>query len=119
MKLKKKQDLKRKRCWRIRKKVNGTQDKPRLTLYISNQHIYAQCINDVQGKTICALSTSSNEVKDKKFRANVASASSLGEIFGQKAKSAGIEKAQFDRNGKQFHGAVKAFAEGVRKSINI
>ena len=119
MKLKKKQKLLQKRRWRIRKKVKGTAECPRLSLCISHQHIYAQCIDDVVGKTTVYLSTLSKDFKGKDCKPNVAGAAVLGKEFGQKAKTAGVNRVVFDRGGRRFHGAVKAFAEAARESITF
>ena len=116
MKLKEKQCLRQKRVWRIRKKVVGTSTKPRLCLHVSNKHIYAQAIDDEAGKTLFALSTLSKTLRESTLHANVASATALGKAFGEKAKTNGITTVIFDRNGRLYHGTVKAFAEAVREA---
>lgn len=119
MNLKKKKDTLTKRRWRIRKKIIGTDERPRLTVHFSNKHIYAQCINDAVGKTLCALSTLSKDFSQKTTSPNIATATALGKDFGVKVKAAGFEKVVFDRNGRRFHGAVKAFADAARESITF
>lgn len=119
MKLKDKIRLNNKRRARIRKKISGTSTTPRLSFHQSNKHLTAQCIDDVSSITLCSLTTLSKNIKQLSLKANLESAAKLGELFGEKAHSAGITKVVFDRNGKPFHGVVKAFAEGARKSLNF
>jgi len=119
MKLKKKKQLLQKRRWRVRKKVAGSSDRPRLSVHFSNKHVYAQCIDDAKGATLCFISTLSKELKDKKLRPNLEGATALGKEFGTKAKAAGIEKVVFDRGGRRYHGCVKAFADAARESITF
>jgi large subunit ribosomal protein L18 len=116
MKLDQKRNLRQKRVWRIRKKVRGTAERPRLCVHFSNKHINAQAIDDVTGKTVFSLTTMSKEIKDEKLTANRAGAEKLGELFGTKAKEAGIKAVVFDRNGRPYHGTVKTFAEAARKA---
>lgn len=117
MNLKRKLKVLAKRKYRVRKNISGTQEKPRLSVCFSNKHIYAQCINDDKGITICSLSTISKEFNQKNTSPNVATATALGKDFGVKAKTLGIEKVVFDRGSKRFHGAIKAFADAARESI--
>lgn len=114
MKLFEKQRLLQKRCYRIRKKVKGSSERPRLALCLTNKHIYAQCINDEEGKTLGYLSTLSKEVREQHLKPNLNGATALGKMFGEQAKSKGITKVVFDRAGKRYHGCVKAFADAVR-----
>lgn len=116
MKLQHKQQLVQKRRWHIRKRVQGTAERPRLSLRLSNKHIYAQCIDDLSGKTLVSLTSTSKEVRDAKLKANLAGASELGKRFGEKAKAAGISAVVFDRNGRRYHGTVQAFADAVREA---
>jgi large subunit ribosomal protein L18 len=116
MKLKKKQNLRQKRIWRIRKKVIGTAERPRLCVSFSNKHIYAQVINDVIGVTLVASTTLSNDLKDEKAACNLEGAKILGSAIATKAKAAGIESVVFDRHGKRYHGRVKAFADAAREA---
>ncbi|PWU05783.1 MAG: 50S ribosomal protein L18 [Verrucomicrobia bacterium] len=117
MNLRKKTVIITKRKNRVRKNISGTQEKPRLSVHFSHKHIYAQCINDDMGVTLCSLSTLSKDFKQKNSNPNVATATLLGKDFGLKAKAIGIEKAVFDRGSKRFHGAIKAFADAARESI--
>ena len=116
MRLDKKQKLLQKRRWRIRKKVVGTALRPRLSLKLTHQHIYAQCIDDEAGKTLVAVTTLSKKAaKDKSsIRPNVEGATQLGKTFGEKALKAGVQMLVFDRGGRRYHGTVKAFADAVR-----
>lgn len=114
MKLEKKQELKQKRRWRIRKKVQGTSGSPRLAVSFSNKHIYAQCIDDEAGKTIIFVSTLSKDLKGQNLKPNVTHSVDFGKHFAQKAKAAGINNIVFDRTGRRYHGCVKAFADAVR-----
>ncbi len=116
MKLEKKKELLQKRRWRIRKKVVGSAERPRLTVHFSNKHIYAQCIDDASGKTLVYLSTNGKDLIDQKLRPNIAGATKLGKVVGEKAKGAGIETVVFDRGGRLYHGCVKAFADAAREA---
>lgn len=112
----KKAELRQKRIWRTRKKVTGTGDRPRLCVHFSGKHIYAQAINDETGHTLLFVSTLDKELKSQKLAANKEGASSLAKAFAGKAKSAGISSVIFDRNGRRFHGTVKAFADAAREA---
>ena len=116
MKLAKKQELLQKRIWRIRSKVSGTAARPRLCVTFTNNHIYAQAIDDESGKTLFALSSLSKALRDEKLSSNKAGATRLGTLFGQQAKAAGIEAVVFDRHGRPYHGRVKEFAEAARQA---
>lgn len=110
-------DKQRKRLHRkvhIRKSVYGTAERPRLTVYKSGRNLYAQVINDDEGRTLAAISTLEKEFKE--LRANVESASKLGEALGARLKEKKIEKVVFDRNGYLYHGVVKALADGTRSA---
>ena len=112
MKLEKKKHLLQRRRWRIRKKIKGTAERPRLSVSFSNKHIYAQCIDDTEGHTMLFLSSLT---KDSTLKANSESAAILGKSFAEKAKEAGIETVVFDRSGRRYHGCVKSFAEAARE----
>ncbi len=114
MKFLKKNELAQKRRWRVRSKVAGTAERPRLSVCFSNKHIYAQCIDDNRGVTLAALSTTSKELKGEKILPNVAGAAVAGEKFGAKLKAAGVEAVVFDRGSRRYHGCVKSFADAVR-----
>ena len=109
-------NLRQKRIWRIRKKVSGTAERPRLCISFTNKHIYAQAIDDVTGRTLVSASTLGKEQKDDKLSANRESAVRLGKDFAEKAKAAQIEKVVFDRHGRPYHGRVKEFAEAAREA---
>ena len=113
MKLRKKKHLLQKRRWRIRKKVSGTAERPRLAIRFSQKHIHAQCIDDLDGHTLAYLSTISKDAKGN--LPNVEGATAFGKLFAEKAKSSGITKVVFDRSGRKYHGRVKAFADAVRE----
>ncbi|HUQ42553.1 MAG TPA: 50S ribosomal protein L18 [Candidatus Limnocylindrales bacterium] len=96
---------------RVREKVKGSSARPRLAVYRSITHIYAQLIDDVEGKTLAAASSlDARESKDKKAER----AKAVGTALGERAKKAGINEVVFDRGGYRYHGRVKALAEGVR-----
>ncbi|MDX9941997.1 MAG: 50S ribosomal protein L18 [Bacteroidales bacterium] len=100
--------------YRIRKKVQGTSDRPRLTVFRSNKGIYAQVINDLEGRTLVSASSVSKELADKKITKSEM-AKEVGKLLAGKAVEAGIEKVVFDRNGYLYHGRVKSLAEGARE----
>jgi large subunit ribosomal protein L18 len=105
-----------KRHLRIRKGSFGTQEKLRLSVFRSHQHIYAQLIDDLAGKTVLGLSTLSKEIKDKvKYGGNVKAAEALGESLAVEAKKLNIEKVVFDRGGFRYHGRIKALADAARR----
>lgn len=112
MKLDKKQSLLQKRRWRIRKKIKGTAERPRLAVHFSNKHIYAQCIDDLKGHTMVYVSSTA---KDSDAKANGEGAVALGKLVAEKAKAAGIESVVFDRSGRRYHGCVKSFADAARE----
>lgn len=97
---------------RIRKKVEGTSDHPRLCVYRSGRHIYAQIVDDSVGKTLVSYST----LAAKKKTSNVASAKEIGVEIAKKAISQNIKSVVFDRSGYVFHGKVKAVADGAREA---
>jgi len=101
----------------IRKKVVGTKDRPRLSVHRSIKNLYAQIIDDMEGKTIVAISTASPELKDKVKNdgGNVKGAQVLGTALAEACKKKGVSKVVFDRSGYLFHGRVKTLAEAARK----
>jgi large subunit ribosomal protein L18 len=116
MKIKEKERKRLLRKKRVRKKVFGFPERPRLAVHCSLKHTYAQLINDVEGKTLTSASTLSPELKGKiKFGGNKEAAKAVGELIGEKIRALKIEKIVFDRGEKLFHGRVKALAEAVRK----
>ncbi|MDP3068855.1 MAG: 50S ribosomal protein L18 [Opitutaceae bacterium] len=103
------------RRWRIRKKVNGTAACPRLSVRFTAKHIYAQAIDDTEGRTLVFLSSLDADLRAQKLKANIASAKVLGTAFADKAKAAGVSDVVFDRAGAPYHGKVKTFAEAARE----
>jgi large subunit ribosomal protein L18 len=107
--------LKRKK--RIRKKIHGTPQRPRLSVFRSARHIYAQIIDDTGGRTLAAASTLDQQAKDApKFKNKVAAANFIGKLVGERALNQGIKEVVFDRNGFLYHGRVKSLSEGARKA---
>jgi len=111
----KKRDLNHRRRFRIRNKVTGTAARPRLTVHFSNKHVYAQAIDDECGHTLAWVSSRDQDTRGESLAANVAGAAALGTKFAAKAKDAGIQRVVFDRNGRRYHGSVKAFADAARE----
>ncbi len=100
-----------KRHRRVRKKVIGSPERPRLAVYRSNRHIYAQVIDDVAGRTLAAASTLAvSEGEDPKAKAKA-----VGAQVAEKAKAAGVTRVTFDRGGFRYHGRVQALADGARE----
>lgn len=101
---------------RIRKKVAGTPERPRLAVHFSGQHIYAQVIDDEIGKTIAAVHTTEKGFTDAKAtRANVTTAVKVGKLVAERAKSMNVKRVVFDRGGFIYHGKVKALADAARE----
>lgn len=108
-------NARKKRHLRVRKKVKGTPDRPRLNVYRSLRHIYAQLIDDVNGQTLVFASTLELETKDQAaVCGNKDAARQVGEMLGERALQKGVEKVVFDRGGYLYHGRVRALAEGAR-----
>jgi large subunit ribosomal protein L18 len=105
----------KKRIKRIRKKITGTTDKPRIRVYKSAKHFYAQVIDDSKGHTLVSMSSLDKSVKGEDLKGKCALAHKVGVLLAEKAKSAGIEKVVLDRGGYIYHGRVKAFSEGARE----
>lgn len=102
---------------KFRKKIQGTAGKPRLSVFRSNNHIYIQAIDDEEGKTLLAFSTLNQEIQEKASKTGTCEAAyAVGLLFGKKLLEQRVEKGIFDRNGKLYHGRVKALAEGIRKA---
>ncbi len=102
------------RRMRIRKKIIGTNDRPRLSVFRSNRHIYAQIIDDTQQKVLFGLSSVANKTLAKKKKTEVAR--EIGKRIGKLAVEKGIEKVAFDRAGYKYHGRIKAIADGARET---
>ena len=101
--------------FRIRKTVSGTAERPRLAVYRSNKEIYAQLIDDVNGKTIAAASSRDKDIDASKVN-KVEAAKLVGKAIAEKATKAGVETISFDRGGYLYHGRVKSLAEGAREA---
>ena len=102
---------------RIRRKVRGSNERPRLSVYRSLQHIYAQVISDVSGQTMAAASTATAGVREAlKSRRSVAAAKAVGKAIADRCREKGISEVIFDRNGFLYHGRVKALAEAAREA---
>lgn len=99
---------------RIRKTITGTTSRPRLTVYRSNKEIYAQLIDDVEGKTIVAASSKDKTI-DTANKTKIEVANLVGKAIGEKAVAAGVETVAFDRSGYLYHGRVKSLADGARE----
>jgi large subunit ribosomal protein L18 len=105
------------RHWRVRKKISGTKERPRMSVFFSNENIHVQFIDDVAGKTLAAASTLSKATPDRdKLGANVKSAKSMGVLAAKTALDKGIKTVVFDRGGARFHGKVKALADAAREA---
>jgi large subunit ribosomal protein L18 len=112
----KRQELRESRHQRVRKRVVGTAERPRLNVFRSLNNIYAQIVSDENGKTIVAASTIDKEVKEAvKAGGNSAAATEVGKLIAQRAKKKKIKQVVFDRGGYQYHGRVKALADAARE----
>lgn len=107
--------IRQKRIKRIRKKISGTLACPRLRVFKSARHIYAQIIDDVDGRTLAAMSTMDGAFKDEAGKGKKAQAHTVGMLLAEKAKQRGVEKVVFDRGGYLYHGRVKSLSEGARE----
>lgn len=105
----------KRRQQRIRRKVSGTAERPRLSVYRSQKNIYAQLIDDHRGHTLAFASTLEPELAQGRLGNNSESAQRVGESIARKAKNLGINSVVFDRSGYLYHGRIKALAEGARK----
>ena len=111
------QKVRIKKHLRIRNRFSGTQERPRLAVYRSNNHMYAQIIDDTAGNTLVAASTTEKDIKANLKKTNdVEAAAYLGKIIGERAKEKGISTVVYDRGGFIYHGKVKALADGAREA---
>ena len=101
-----------KRRHRVRAKVSGTAERPRISVFRSNRGIHAQLIDDINGRTLAAVSWTEGDLRGLK---PMEQAGKAGELLAERAKAAGFDSALFDRGGYRYHGKVKAFADGVRE----
>ena len=99
---------------RVRRKISGTAQRPRFSVFRSNRYIYAQLIDDVEGRTIAAASSQEPDLRGSSL--TVDTAAKVGELLGQRAKEAGVTEAVFDRGGYKYHGRVKALADAAREA---
>jgi large subunit ribosomal protein L18 len=105
------------RRWRIRKKVAGTAERPRMAVKFTNEHIYVQFIDDAKGVTLASTSTRSKTVENRdKLAANKASAKTMGKVAAEAAKAKGVQTVVFDRAGARYHGKVKELADAAREA---
>lgn len=112
-----KRQLRLKRKFRIRKKLSGTTDRPRLSVFRSAKHIYAQLIDDLTGRTVASVSTLSKEFTDPAAKeSKVAAATVVGKMIAERAEAAGVKNVVFDRNGFLYHGRIKAVSDGAREA---
>lgn len=117
MRTEQKQKLARRRHWRVRQKISGTPDRPRMTVRFTNKNIHVQFIDDVGRLTMAATSTTSKATPGReKLAANAASAKIVGGLAAQTALGKGIKRVVFDRGGARYHGKVKALADGAREA---
>jgi large subunit ribosomal protein L18 len=101
---------------RIRKRLHGTAERPRLNVYRSLNHIYAQVIDDMSGQTLVSASTAEGKKEDRRTGGNVAAAKTVGKAIAERAKAKGVTKVVFDRGGYLYHGRVKALADAAREA---
>ncbi|CAD2072512.1 50S ribosomal protein L18 [Phocicoccus pinnipedialis] len=110
-----KNQVRRKRHFRVRKTISGTPERPRLNVYRSNKNIYAQVIDDVNNKTLASASTQDKDLAIK-VGSNIEAAAEVGKLIATRAKDAGVESVVFDRGGYLYHGRVEALAEAAREN---
>jgi large subunit ribosomal protein L18 len=114
--MKTKEDIRLRIHRRIRKKIAGTPERPRLAVFRSQSHIYAQVIDDGTGRTVCSASSLDETLKkDTKRGANLAAAKAVGSLIATRAKEKGVDTVVFDRGGFQYHGRIKALADAARE----
>jgi len=101
---------------RIRNKIRGNSERPRLTIFKSNKNIFVQIIDDTKGFTLCSVSTLEKELKDLKGKPNKETAKKVAALLVERALAKGIKKIVFDRNGYRYHGVVKEFADKCREN---
>jgi len=115
--MKTKEEIRTRLHSRIRKKVAGTPQRPRLAVFRSQSHIYAQVIDDDAGRTVCAASSLDKDLKSRfKRGANVEAAKAVGQLIADRAQAQGVKAVVFDRGGFKYHGRIKALADAARES---
>ena len=111
------QEARLKRKKRIRIKISGSQERPRLSVFRSSRHIYAQVIDDLNGVTLVTASTMSPEIREQeKVKGKIEDAQRVGKMIADKAKAQGITRVVFDRNGFMYHGRIRALAAAAREA---
>ena len=111
-----KSEIRRKKHARLRNRISGTAEKPRLSVFRSNNHMYAQIIDDTVGNTLCAASTQDKAAKDLEYTDNVEAAAFVGKAIAEKALAKGIKEVVFDRGGFIYHGKIQALADAAREA---
>ena len=111
-----KDNIRRRIHERLRQRMQGTSERPRLNVYRSLNHIYAQVVDDASGKTLVSASTAQGKNSGKKTGGNVASAKEVGKLIAERAKEKGVKKVVFDRSGYLYHGRIKALADAAREA---
>ena len=111
-----KQTARTRRHFRVRKKVAGTAERPRLAVFRSNKHISAQVIDDRTGRTLAAASTVEKSLRDAGGTGNKSAAAAVGRLVAERAKAAGVDQVVFDRGGFKYHGRVAAVADAAREA---
>ena len=103
---------------RVRKRVVGSPDKPRMVVFRSNRHISAQIIDDVHGSTLCSITSTTRDVQEelKSIKGKVEQSRYLGKLLAERAREKGIKQVVFDRGGHRYHGRIKALGDGARES---
>jgi len=112
--MRRRHELRRRRHLRVRKRVNGTPERPRLAVFRSLHHIYAQVIDDTTGVTLAAASTLEPSLRPAGTGGNVEGAKAVGKLIAERAREKGVEKVVFDRGGFLYHGRIKALADAAR-----
>ncbi|HID05768.1 MAG TPA: 50S ribosomal protein L18 [Armatimonadetes bacterium] len=116
-KYKTRNERRQRRHWRVRKRIRGTRERPRLAVFRSIKHIYAQIIDDVAGHTIASASTLDRELREQlTHTGNKEAAAKVGELIAKRALAVGVNAVVFDRGGHAYHGRVKALAEAARRA---
>jgi large subunit ribosomal protein L18 len=110
-----KNEARQKRHARVRKRLAGTAERPRMSVYRSNKNIYAQIVNDEIGRTLVAASTLDASLRGAKDGANVDGAVAVGKLIAERALAAGVTKVVYDRGGYLYHGRIKALADAARE----
>ena len=104
------------RQWSVRNTLSGTAERPRLSVFRSDKHIYAQVIDDLAGRTLASASSTNTDVRgDLKNGGNITAAKLVGKAIAERAKAAGVSQVAFDRGGRKYHGRVKALADAARE----